>query len=123
MLEALLGHLEARLQVEDGLAVLDGHDAPGGERAAVADPVDLVEDRHLRVAGPQEVGVQGVDDPPGLHGAGGGDERLTGHLPAEHALAVLVGGQPAEDVHLDRLEVEQLHEGIDGVLGHPAILA
>ena len=48
------------LQVEDRLAVLDGDDAAGGERLAVADAVDLVEDRHGRVARAQEVGVQRV---------------------------------------------------------------
>ena len=61
VLEALLGHLEAGLQVEDGLAVLDGDHTSGGEGAAVADAVDLVEDRHVRVAGAEEVGVQRVD--------------------------------------------------------------
>ena len=120
MLETLFGHLEARLQVEDGLAVLDGHDASGGERAAVADAVDLVEDRHVGIAGPQEVGVERVDGAPGLHGAGRRHERLAGHLAAEHPLALLVGREPSEDVDLDRLEVEQLHERVDGVLRHGA---
>ena len=84
--------VEAGLQVEDRLAVLDRHDAAGGEAAAVADAVDLVEDRHGRVAGPQEVGVQRVHEPAAfVDRAGGGDERLAGHLAAEHALAVLVG--------------------------------
>ena len=94
VLEALLGHLEARLQVEDGLAVLDGHHAAGGERAAVADAVDLVEDRHGGVTGPQEVGVERVHRPARLHRAGGGHEGLARHLAAEHPLAVLVGRQP-----------------------------
>jgi hypothetical protein len=117
VLEPGLRHLERGGQVEDGPAVLDGHHPPRGERPAVSDAVDLVEDRHRRVAGAQEVGVQRVDGPVGGHRAGGGDEGLTGHLPSEHALAVLVGAHAPEDVHLDRLEVEQLHEGVQG-LGH-----
>ena len=54
VVEPVLVHVEARLQVEDRLAVLDRDDASGGERLAVADAVDLVEDRRVsgrRVAG------------------------------------------------------------------------
>ena len=80
-------HLEARLEVEDGPAVLDGDDATGGERSAVADPVDLVEDRHGGVAGAEEVGVQRVDrraraprcePPPPAPGRPPGRRRLAG---------------------------------------------
>ena len=41
------------------------------------------------------------------------DERLGGHLPAEDALAQLVGLGPAEDVDLDLLEVEQIDELVE----------
>ena len=44
----------------DRPAVLTGHDPTGGERAPVADPLHVVDDRHRGVAGPQEVGVQRV---------------------------------------------------------------
>ena len=109
--------VEAGLQVEDRPAVLDGDDAAGGEAAAVADPVDLVEDRHRRVAGAQEVGVQRVDQAARLvDRAGRGDQRLPGHLAAEHPLAVLVGRAAAEDVDLDGLEVEQRHEIVERLL-------
>jgi hypothetical protein len=105
--------VERRLQVEDGLAVLDGDDSSRRERATVADPVDLVEDRDRRVPGAQEVGVQRVDAARGIDRPGGGDERLAGDLAAEHALAVLVGLAPAEDVLLDLLEVEQVDELVE----------
>ncbi len=66
--------------------------------------------------------MQRVDVPAGLvDGAGGGDERLAGDLAPEDPLAVLVGLDPPEDVHLDRLEVEQLDQ-ITQRLGHPAML-
>ena len=58
-----------------------------------------------RVAGPQEVGVQGVDLA-ALDRAGRGDQRLPGHLAAEHALAVLVVRAAPEEVDLDGFEVE-----------------
>jgi len=103
-----LFEMERGGQVEDGAAVLDGHHAAGRERAAVADAVDLVQDRDHRVAGAQEVGVQGVHLLAVLDRAPGGDQRLPGDLSAEHALALLVGAQAPEDVDLDGLEVEQL---------------
>ena len=82
---------------------------------AVADAVHLVEDRHGRVAGAQEVRVQRVHVAARLHRASGGDERLAGHLAAEHALAVLVGGDAAEDVHLDGFEIEQVDQVVERV--------
>ena len=60
VLGAGLGDVERRRQVEDRAAVLDRDDAPGREAAAVADAVDVEDDRDARVAGPQEVRVQRV---------------------------------------------------------------
>ena len=92
VVEPGLGIVEAGLQVEDRLAVLDRDDAPRGEAAAVADPIDLVEDRHQRVTRPEEVGVQRVHEPVAVvDRAGRGHQRLTGDLAAEHPLALLVG--------------------------------
>ena len=62
--------------------------------------------------------MQRVDVAVVVDRAGRGHERLAGHLAAEDALAVLVGRHAPEDVDLDRLEVEQLDEVVDGVLGH-----
>ena len=123
MVGAGLGRVEARLEVEDRPAVLDGHDPAGREAAAVAQPVDLVQDRDRRVAGPQEVGVQRVDEPCRIvDGARRGDEGLPGDLAAEHPLAVLVGRAATEDVDLDRLEGEEGDEIVERRL-HGAIVA
>ena len=46
----------------------------------------------------------------GVDGAAGGDERLRGDLPAEDALGVLVGAEPAEQVDLEHLELEQVEQ-------------
>ena len=51
-----LGALERRLEVEDRADRLAGDDTPGGEAAAVADPIDLVADRLGGVAATDEVG-------------------------------------------------------------------
>ena len=87
------------------LAVLDGDDAPGGEALAVADAVDLVDDRHLGIAGQQEIGVQRMRQH-ALDGAGGRDQRLADHLAAEHALPADLRAAAAKQVHLELLEVE-----------------
>ena len=106
--------VEAGLQVEDRLAVLDGHHAAGGEALAVADSVDLVEDGDGGVARAQEVRVQRVHETVRLvDGPCRRDERLAGDLAAEHPLAVLVGGVAPEDVHLDRFEVEERDEVVE----------
>ncbi len=50
-----------------------------------------------------------------IDGSGGGDQRLAGDLATEHALTVLVGLHAAEDVDLDRLEVEQFDQILECV--------
>jgi hypothetical protein len=102
--------------------VLDGHHPPGGEGAAIADAVDLVEDGHAGVTGSEEVRVQRVD-PSSLDGPSRRHERLGGHLAPEDALAVLVGAHPPEDVDLDGLDVEKLDEEVEGVAHHPILTA
>ena len=92
MIGARLVPVEAGLQVEDRPAVLDGHDSSSCEAATVANSIDLVEDRHRRVARAQEVGVQRVHLPARiLDRASRGHEGLTGDLAAEDPLAILVG--------------------------------
>lgn len=68
--------------------------------------------------------MQGVHDVVGLDGAGAGHQGLTGDLAAEDPLVAPVGADGApEDVHLDRLEVEQGDEGVHGRLVHRSSLA
>jgi hypothetical protein len=57
ILRARLGHLERRRERKDRASVLDRHHSAGGERAAVADAVDGVDDRDIGIAGPDEVGM------------------------------------------------------------------
>ena len=113
VLQAGLEVVEGGRQVEDGPPVLHGHDAAGREGPAVADPVDLVEDRDVRVARSQEVRVQRMH-PSVLHRAPGGHQRLPGHLAAEDALALLVGLDAPEDVDLNGFEVKQVDEELQG---------
>ena len=64
--------------------------------------------------------MAGVDDPGRVHRAARGDERLARHLAAEHPLCVLLRAATTEQVHLERFEVEQRDEVVEGGLGHRA---
>ena len=106
--------LERRRQVEDRLAVLDRDDPAGGERAAVADPVDLVDDRHARVA--RAAGSRRAASAPAGpgHRAARRDQRLPGHLAAEHPLQALLRAAPAEQVDLQPLQVKNAGQQLLG---------
>ena len=54
-----------------------------------------------------------------LDRAAGGHERLSGHLAAEHPLALLVGLGAPEDVDLNGLEVQQGDEELQGRAHRP----
>ena len=53
-----------------------------------------------------------------IHGPGRRHECLAGHLTTEDALPILIGVDPPEDVDLDRLQIEEGDEGVDGGLLH-----
>ena len=50
---------------------------------------------------------------PVLDRAAGRDERLARDLATEHALTVLVGAQPAEQVHLELFELQQFDQLVE----------
>ena len=100
--------------------MLDRLHAPGGEALAVADGVDLVDDRPRHVARQEEVGVQRVGLA-ALHRAARGHQRLPDHLPAEHRAAAEVCALSAEEVDLELLQVELPDELLQG-LAHAAML-
>ena len=88
------------------MTVLDRHDATGGERSAVADPVDLVDDRDRGVARAHEVAVQRVHVAFLVHRALRGHQRLADDLSAEHALPAGLGAATTIQVVFEPLEVE-----------------
>jgi hypothetical protein len=114
--EALLEQMERHRHGKDGVAVLDRHHAPRGKAAAVADAVDLVDDRHLGIAAEQKIRVQRMRRARRdvLDGAAGGDQRLADHLAAEHALPAVLRRAAAEQIELERLQVENFQQSFDG---------
>ena len=107
MSEARLIGVERDRHREDRLPVLDRDHAPRGEAPAVADAVDVVEDRHLGIARQQKLRVHRVRRP-ALDRAARGDQRLADHLAAEHALPADLGAAAAEQIEFERLEIEQI---------------
>ena len=87
-------------------AVLDGDTRRVVNVRAVADAVDLVEDRESsgRRGGGSRRAASATRA--ALDRAARGDERLPGDLAAEDALAALLRAPAAEEVHLELLEVE-----------------
>ena len=94
--QTLLLLVEGGCHGEDRLPVLDRHHAAGGKAAAVADAVDIVDDRHRGIAGAQEIAVQGMGGA-AIDRAAGRDQRLTDHLPTEHALPAGLGATPRNE--------------------------
>src|SRR5205807_2116741 len=95
------------------LPVLDRDHAPRGKALAVPDTVDLVDDRHFWVAGEQKIGVQRMRRA-AVDGAAGCHQGLADHLAAEHALPPDLRAATAKQVHLERLEIENVENGLDG---------
>ena len=95
--------------------MLNGDDAAGGKALAVADPLDIVDDRNFRIAGQQEIGVQRVRRPRrGIEGAACGSERLADDLPAINPLPAGLRRVAAKQVELKLFEIEELQQVLDG---------
>src|SRR5581483_11131808 len=98
---------------KDRVTVLARGDVAGGEALAVADAVDVVDDRNFRIARQQEIGVHGMRRPAGIDGAHGGDQRLADDLAAEHALPARLRRAAAEQVEIEFFEIEDRQQVFD----------
>ena len=115
VLDAVAGNLERGGHVEDLLAMLDRRHPPGGEAAAVARPVDLIQNGHGRIARTNEITVQGVAGAP-LNGLIGRQKRLGDHVASENTFAAVGRRAAAKQIDLDPLEGQQVDQGFG--LGH-----
>jgi hypothetical protein len=116
VIQALLGTVERGGHEEDREIMLVRHRAADRERVPVPDVLHPIADRHARVPGPDEVSVQRVHRPPGVDRTPGGHQGLPGHLAAEYPLRADRRALPDELVSLDRGQVQQLQELVDGRL-------
>src|SRR5204863_5588954 len=98
MAPAFLALLVGAGQCEDRLAVLDADDAARGKALAIADAVDLVDDRDRRIAGPQEIAVQRVDMAVAVDRAGCRDQGLADDEAAEDALPADLRARAAVEI-------------------------
>src|SRR6202034_4851435 len=105
--------------VEDLLAVLYGDHAAVREAVTVEAAIDLVHDRRVAVAAPQEISMQRVHHAP-IDRGGGRAQRLAEHLAAKHLGRPAVAALAAEQIHLQLLELEQLQEIGETLVHFPA---
>src|SRR5690606_2435316 len=119
VLESGLRPMEGRGQVEDLLAMLHGDDPAARVGAAVARPIDLVDDRRRRVARTQEVGVQRMGIAL-LHRPGGGGHGLGKHLAAEHPGGPDVHALAPEQVGVQGLQRDVVDQFLDDA-AHDAV--
>jgi hypothetical protein len=106
--------MESAFHVEDRLTALDGDHAAGGKAPAVTRAIDLVDDRGMSPAGPQEIAVKGVNPTLGagrrriVDGVHGRRQRLGEHLPAEQGVVrILLVQAVAEQVAVQPFQREK----------------
>ena len=116
MLESFLGYLERHGTGQDFLAVLAGNHPTYRETATITDPLDLVVDGHVLIAGAQKVGMKGVAKAT-FNSSAGRHQRLTKNLPAKHVWKAQILAVPLEMVVTDGREIQQLHQFL-GYLKH-----
>src|SRR5207247_2653935 len=73
------------------------------------DALDLVDDRDRRIARPHEISMQRMRVT-ALDRARRSDQRLADHLAAEDPLPARLRAAPAEEIVLERLEIEDGQE-------------
>src|SRR5262245_22206649 len=118
---ALLLGMEGHHDREDRIAMLNRGDAARRIAFAVTQPFDLVDDRNLRIARQDEIAMQRMGQP-ALDGAACRDHCLSDHLAAKYALPARLRAVAAEQIHLERLNIEDGDE-IDQAFGHGRLLS
>jgi hypothetical protein len=93
--------------VEDLLAMLNGNDASARETRAVAAAIYFVDDRMVRIAGAQEIGVQRVHSTI-VDRRIRGLQRLPEHLAAEDAAMAGIAALPFEAIRIELFELQNL---------------
>lgn len=121
VIEAFFDALERCFEAEDRLAVLDRGDPARREARAVAQAIDLVDDRAAHVAGPHEVAVHGVDGPIGADRLRGRREGLAEDLAAEDGAPAEILATPAKQIAVERFEAEQIDERCEDWLHVPLV--
>lgn len=116
MVNADFRDLERCRKIENRLTMLNRHNPPGSEAAAVADPLDLVDDARRLVARPEKVGVKGTDTACRVEGHCGGHQRLAEHLAAKHDGAADVVGDAPKQIVFKTLDPQRVHQFVDAVV-------
>ena len=103
------------------MAVLNSDNPPRVERAAIADPVNFVNDWHSGIARAHEISVQGMHMPVRCRRALSGDESLRDHLPAKHPLPAHLRAATTKQIVFQLLKVEYGNQFLHGT-GHGRLI-
>ena len=87
-------------------AVLNRNHAPVRKAVTVEAAINLVNDRRVEIAAPQKIRVQRVTGA-GIDRTVGSNQRLPEHLATEYLWAADVATRAAEQIDLERLEIEE----------------
>ncbi len=109
VLKPFLGVLKRRRKVQYRPPVLDGDDATIGKTAAVARPVNVVNDRRIHVATAQKIRVQRVRRP-ALNRMLCRRQCLANHLATKNLGAADVTAVATEDVLFDSFKLEERNQ-------------
>ena len=97
--------------------MLDRHHTPGRETAPVAGAVDLIDYRDLRVAGPDEIGMERMTRPV-WHGAVSRHQRLRDDVTAENPHRGLTPSPRApKQIDLKLFDIQQIKQ-LPRSIGH-----
>ena len=113
---ALLLDMKRHHHRENRVAVLNRANPAGRVALAVAQPLDLVDDRNLRIAGKDEIAMQRVRQA-AFDSAACRHHRLSDHLPAKHPLPARLRAVAAKQVHLNGLKIENRNQ-VNQAFGH-----
>ena len=95
------------------MAVLACGDTTRSKALAVTHAIDVVDNRYFGIAGQQEVGVHGMRWAR-FDCSHRGNQCLSDHLAAKHALPAGLRRAAPEQVHVERFEIENIEQILDG---------
>ena len=98
------------------MAVLDRHDPAGQKALTIADPINIIDDRHLWIARAHEVAMQRVNKTFLRYGSRCGDKGLTDDLAPENPLPTDLRTATTKQIAFQWFKVEYIQKILNGAV-------